>query len=155
MPDRAGRSAQFPWPGDRSAWPGHGEPADPLGEGLLGEGLLVVDGQVADLEDLVLVAGAPQDQVDELMMMKVTTADQMMTQMAARNCSHSWCHEPVYNRLLTANGVQLSARRDIGAGVVATTWPDAFRWPQPYSIMFGSAKMPTSRPPRKPAMPWV
>jgi hypothetical protein len=65
------------------------------GEGLLGEGLLAVDGQVADFEDLVLVAGATEDQPISFIRMKVTRADQRMTQMAARNCSHSWWAEPV------------------------------------------------------------
>ncbi len=40
------------------------------------------------------------------MRMKVTTADQQMTQMAARNCSHSWWAEPVYIKPPTPKGVQ-------------------------------------------------
>ena len=30
------------------------------------------------------------------MRMKVISADQKMTKMAARNCSHSWWADPVY-----------------------------------------------------------
>ena len=66
-----------------------------VGQGLFGERLLVVDGQVADLEDLVLVAGTPQDQPISFIRMKVTRADQKMTQIAARNCSQSWWADPV------------------------------------------------------------
>ena len=36
--------------------------------------------------------------------MNVTRADQNSTQMAARNCSHSWWAEPVYIRPLTEKG---------------------------------------------------
>jgi len=43
-----------------------------------------VDGEVADFEDLVLVAGTTQDQPMSFMRMKVTRADQKMTQTAAR-----------------------------------------------------------------------
>ena len=41
------------------------------------------------------------------------------------------------------------------AWVVAITCPEASRWPQPYSSMFGSPKIPSSSPPNSPAMPWV
>ena len=71
-------------------------PSAPHGECLLGEGFLAVDGEVADFEDLVLVAGATQDQPMIFIRMKVTSADQRMTQTAARNCSHNWWAEPVY-----------------------------------------------------------
>ena len=87
--------------------------------------------------------------------MKVTSADQKMTQTAARNCSHSWWAEPVYIRPFTENGTHCPGRCRRCVCVVATTCPEASRWPQPYSIMFGSPKMPSSRPPTRPAMPWV
>ena len=35
------------------------------------------------------------------MRMKVISADQKMTKMAARNCSHSWWADPVYMRPFT------------------------------------------------------
>ena len=47
--------------------PGQGEGSVGTGgERLLGEGFLAVDGQVADFEDLVLVAQTTEDQPDEL-----------------------------------------------------------------------------------------
>ena len=51
-----------PPPSARRCVTGHGHGPDPLGEPLLGEGLLAVDGEVADFEDLVLVAGATEHQ---------------------------------------------------------------------------------------------
>ena len=39
--------------------------------------------------------------------MKVASADQKMTNRAARNCSQSWWADPVYIRPLTENGTQL------------------------------------------------
>ena len=86
----------------------------------------------------------------------MTSADQKMTQMAARNCSHSWWADPVYIRPLTAER-HAAAREPSGRSPASSrsTWPLASRWPQPYSIMFGSPKMPSSMPPMKPAMPWV
>ncbi len=87
--------------------------------------------------------------------MKVTRADQKMTQTAARNCSHSWCADPVYIRPLTPKGTQVPLAVRYCACVVAMTCPEAVRCPQPYSIMLGSPKMPSSSPPVRPAMPWV
>ena len=39
--------------------------------------------------------------------MKVISADQMITKMAARNCSHSWWADPVYMRPFTPKGTQV------------------------------------------------
>ena len=86
-----------------------------------------MDCEVADFEDLVLVAGATEDQPISFIRMKVTRADQKMTQIAARNCSHSWCADPVYIRPLTPKGTQVPLRRQYVAWVVATTCPAAFR----------------------------
>ena len=40
--------------------------------------------------------------------MKVIRADQKMTKIAARNCSHSWWDEPVYMSPFTENGTHFA-----------------------------------------------
>ena len=130
--------------------------SDPHGEGLLGEGLLAVDGEVADLEDLVLVAGAAEHQPDQLHQDEGDEGrpeddpdgrPELLPQLVGRARVHEAVH-PERARTCRAPSGRC-------AWLVAITCPLAVRWPQPYSIMFGSPKMPSSMPPRKPAMPWV
>ena len=97
--------------------------ADPFGEGLL-----VVDGHVADLrvsrrcsEHLV------STRLMSFIKMKVTTADQKMTNRAARNCSQSWWPEPVYNRPDTEKGTQVPCAASYADCDVLTTCPAASR----------------------------
>ena len=87
--------------------------------------------------------------------MKVMSADQMMTKMAARNCSHSWWKLPVYIRPFTEKGTQLLVVARYFAFEVLMTCPAVLSVPHPYSTMPGSANTPRNRPPKNPAMPWV
>src|SRR5579872_7529483 len=67
LPDRRGRIGRHRWRGRAGPDSRHLEgAARPHGDGLLGEGLLVVDGEVADLEHVVGVARAPQHEPDDL-----------------------------------------------------------------------------------------
>ncbi len=56
---------------------------------------------------------------------------------------------------LTENGTQWAVDDDVGRRRGVHHLPGGVQVPQPYSIMFGSPKMPSSSPPNKPAMPWV
>ena len=55
------------------------------------------------------------------MRMKVISADQMMTKIAARNCSHSWWADPVYMQAVDTEGHAAPVRREVGGLEVATT----------------------------------
>ena len=76
------------------------------------------------------------------MRMKVTTADQKMTKIG---------RSELFPQLVGGPGVDQPVHperhaRSLAAvaycaWVVAITWPDASRWPQPYSSMPGSPKM--------------
>ena len=63
--------------------------------------------------------------------------------MAARNCSHNWWAEPGVEQPVHPERHTRSGRcRVLQLPVVAITCPVEFRWPQPYSSMPGSPKMP-------------
>jgi len=60
-----------------------------------GERLLAVDGEVADLEDLIAVPGATEDQADELHEDEGDEGGPEDDPDRRSNCSHSWWAEPV------------------------------------------------------------